>query len=212
LTELGFLHSGGRQAMKKDPSVDIHKERDLLDDLWVHVQGESFVDVQNLKTFLFGILGVKLPWMLLDECNPNIMAVDKSHPPVPRNKTIVHHRSEHYDSGNKGFSTLNLFGANPLQNTLSSALQNFEFEKKHKNQISGSEIFSTKLGETVGTITDKGVFVFKSNVEIRKVNMHYKLLADNRAKRIRTQKLDESIRKTEEKVLKPKIDHQKYLK
>ena len=30
LTELGFIHSGGRQAMKKDPTINIHKERDLL--------------------------------------------------------------------------------------------------------------------------------------------------------------------------------------
>ena len=40
LTELGFIHSGGRQAMKKDPSININKERDLLDDLWVHIKGE----------------------------------------------------------------------------------------------------------------------------------------------------------------------------
>lgn len=198
--------------MMKDPKVDIHKERDLLDDIWTHIRGEVYVDVANLKTFLFGILGIKFPWMLLEQSETDAQANNIHHSSFQRNKPIGHHRSEGHDSGNKGFSTLNLFGTSPLQNTLSSALQNFEFEKKLKNQIPSSDMFSIKLGENVGTITEEGVFFFKSKVEIRKVNMHYKLLADNRAKHIRTQKLDESIKKTEEKVLKPKIDHQKYLK
>jgi hypothetical protein len=31
--------------MKKDPSIDIHKERDLLDDLWMHLKGDYHATV-----------------------------------------------------------------------------------------------------------------------------------------------------------------------
>lgn len=51
LTELGFLHSG---RYRKDPNVDVTRERDLLDDLWTHLKGDFYGDVSmtNLKSFL----------------------------------------------------------------------------------------------------------------------------------------------------------------
>ena len=50
--------------MKKDPLIDIRKERDLLDDLWVHIKGDYHANINNLKVFLYGILGIKYSWML----------------------------------------------------------------------------------------------------------------------------------------------------
>lgn len=63
LTELGFVHSG---RYRKDPSVDVLKERDLLDALWNHLKGDFYGEVlmKNLKSFIWGILGLKYTWML----------------------------------------------------------------------------------------------------------------------------------------------------
>lgn len=109
---------------------------------------------------------------------------------------------------NKGFYTLNLFHSSPLRTSISSALQREENEKHMKQGSTPTqELLSTKLGDTVGTFTSDGVFQFTKKVEIRKVNMHYKLLSDNRAKHVRRNKLDESVKKTEDHVLKPKVDH-----
>jgi hypothetical protein len=74
---------------------------------------------------------------------------------------------------------------------------------------------SPKLGEHVGYFDDNGMFYFIKRVEIRKVNMHYKLLADNRAKFVRQAKLEskqEAPQKPEKQVLKSKVNHRKYIK
>lgn len=39
---------------------------------------------------------------------------------------------------------------------------------------------TTRLGEHVGYFDDNGVFTFLKKAEIKKVNIYYKLLADNR--------------------------------
>lgn len=57
--------------MKKDPRIDIHKERDLLDDLWMHMKGDKYANIDNLKTFLYGIWGLKYPWMIEAQENEN---------------------------------------------------------------------------------------------------------------------------------------------
>ena len=64
LTELGFIHSG---RYRKDPNVDIMKERNLLDDLWTHLKGDFYgeVSMRNLKTFISGIMGLRYSWMML---------------------------------------------------------------------------------------------------------------------------------------------------
>lgn len=69
---------------------------------------------------------------------------------------------------------------------------------------------SSQIGDSVGTFNSEGKFYFTKKVEIRKINMHYKLLSDNRAKYVRNKKLDKDI-KAEDKILKPKVDHKKYL-
>lgn len=75
---------------------------------------------------------------------------------------------------------------------------------------------STKLGENVGCFNDEGVFYFNRKVEIRKTNLHYKLLADNRAKFARKTKLESKEKLIEpdidKNVLKSKVNHRKYLK
>jgi len=229
LTELGFIHSGGRQAMRKDTSIDIHKERDLLDDLWMHLKGEYHGTVNNLRTFLYGILGLKFPWMLIKS--------DKEHPENSSNyiyterstsskryygtQRVDNHKGKQPttqrssyggENNNTGFNTLNLFNNSPMGNSLTVALQNFQNEKKGRKLAHQAETISSKLGECVGTMTPEGEFLFTKKVEIRKVNMHYKLFTENRAKFVRIQKLDISVKKTEEKVLKPKVDHKKYLR
>lgn len=223
LTELGFLHSGGRAAAKKDPSIDIHKERDLLDDLWMHIKGDYHANIQNLRTFIYGIMGLKYDWMLYKPESENVEHRENTHSNErisPAMKLLGSHYKEiskqaHGDSrhnhtksdnGGKGFYTLNLFNTSPLRTSISTALQNFEHEKHNKHGVSPfQDMISTKLGDTVGTINSQGVFQFTKKVEIRKVNMHYKLLAENRANFVRKKKLDESA--LEDRTLKPKVDH-----
>lgn len=69
---------------------------------------------------------------------------------------------------------------------------------------------SSQIGDSVGIFNPEGKFYFTKKVEIRKINMHYKLLSDNRAKYVRNKKLEKDI-KAEDKILKSKIDHKKYL-
>lgn len=231
LTELGFLHSGGRQAMKKDPSIDIYKERDLLDDLWMHLKGEEYGTVTNLKTFLYGVLGLKYTWMIAPAAidlydihnykthddrvtsKGRISESTKNQLPNELTQSTAKSGSSKEDSA-KGFHTLNLFGSTSLGNNGSGALQPLDSQNPTKgNNTPTQESISTQLGENVGTFNTNGKFLFTKKVEIRKVNLHYKLLADNRAKFVRKKKLKSSPKKLEERIQKTKkVDHKKYLK
>jgi hypothetical protein len=232
LTELGFLHSGGRHIMKKDPTIDINKERDLLDDLWLHMKGDYYANIENLKTFIYGMLGLKYPWMLNKPEIENIDSISNRSSaerisPAMRllgtqfldcAKQTATHKTKHgsrANLANKGFYTLNLFNTSPMRTSISKALQNFKEDKNalksHKSPNKGS--ISSKLGDNVGNFDSEGIFKFKKKVEIRKMNMHYKLLSDNRAKYVRQKKMDSTIKKSEMNVIiKPKVDHRKYLK
>jgi hypothetical protein len=231
LTELGFVHSGGRHVMKKDPTIDINKERDLLDDLWMHMKGDYHANIDNLKTFIYGVLGLKYPWMLNklelenNDSYSNRSSAERISPSMrllgthflDSTKQAASNRGKNVsrtNMGNKGFYTLNLFNTSPLRTSISKALHNLEADRGSRKRVisptKGS--ISSKLGDAVGIFDSEGTFKFKKKVEIRKMNMHYKLLSDNRAKYVRQKKLDSSIKKIEAKVIKPKVDHKKYLK
>lgn len=183
----------------------------------------------NLKTFVYGILGVKYDWMLtkgLSEPQDNNSSRSSKERVSPAmrllgsqwkdvGKEAVQNKIKHghvkSESGSKGFYTLNLFNTSPLRTSISSALQNFENEKILSKQMAQYEAMSTKLGDTVGNFDSEGRFHFNKKVEIRKINMHYKILADNRAKHVRKKKLETSESKESTHAPKSKIDHKKYL-
>ena len=74
---------------------------------------------------------------------------------------------------------------------------------------------NTRIGENIGYFDEEGVFYFMKRFEIKKVNVHYKLLADNRATLVRKNKLESKQQIPdiiEKKTIKSKVNHKKYIK
>ena len=223
LTELGFLHSGGRQAMKKDPSINIYKERDLLDDLWMHMKGEYHANIPNLKIFIYGILGLKYSWMLSQDTDtsenhscrssteritPGVRLLGNHYlePSKPKAGNRNKQEGMKAEAGNKEIGSMNLANTSPMRVSVSKILK----KTGHSNKNPPQAPISSKLGDSVGVFDSHGCFRFIQKVEIRKMNMHYKLLADNRASFVRQKKLNHKEKKIE-RIDKNKVDHKKYL-
>ena len=186
--------------------------------------------IGNLKTFLYGILGLKYSWMLIKAENENIEAhhYRKSHDKISPAMRLIRNRMLEgskdscknkgsmvkVDTNSKGFYTLNLFNTSPLRLSISSAIQNAENQTKGMHSGSRSPSvgsMSSQIGDSVGIFNSEGKFYFSKKVEIRKINMHYKMFSDNRAKHVRFKKLEKDAKRSDEKSVKTKVDHKKYL-
>lgn len=118
--------------MKKDPYIDIHKERDLLDDLWMHLKGDYHANILNLRIFMFGIIGLKYSWMLkrpeVDILkNKSSSIITERTSPTMRLGGNKFNKKSKKKEGKRNFQ-MQKFNTSPMRNSVSKTLRKYKKE------------------------------------------------------------------------------------